>query len=176
MNRLVKRYPELMEFNQKLRHDVLDAISDKELSRPVKRGTYSLPLEITACTYRESLIIFAGKASLYLHSLGGDAVRSPEGLCRPGGRPGAARSGRRRATLPLPEPCRLGGAGTYAFQMGKSGEIPALFRSGICSSGSLSASARMPFRSGRPPRASTSRIWRAVSPRDTGSWNRHVWF
>ena len=37
----------------------------------MKRGTYSLPLEITACTYRESLIIFAGKASLYLHSLGG---------------------------------------------------------------------------------------------------------
>ena len=144
MNRLMKRYPELMELNQKLRRDVLDAISDEdlghtlggdtlslaelplqqnrwkddyvqawstlelrhgsqsapeqqtvvgfklwfgsieqdirttleamsdeELSRPVKRGTYSLPLEITACTYRESLIIFAGKASLYLHSLGG---------------------------------------------------------------------------------------------------------
>ena len=143
MNRLMKRYPELMELNQKLRHDVLDAISDEdlghtlggdtlslaelllqqgrweddyvqawrtlemrhgsqsapeqqtvagfrawfadieqavrttleamsdeELSRPVKRGTHSLPLEITVYTYRESLIIFAGKASLYLRSLG----------------------------------------------------------------------------------------------------------
>ena len=46
----------------------LEAMSDEELSRPVKRGTYSLPLEITACTYRESRLIFAGKASLYLHS------------------------------------------------------------------------------------------------------------
>ena len=143
MNRLMKRYPELMEANQKLRHDVLDAISDddlthtlggdtlslaglllqqgrweddyvqawhtlemrhgsrsapehqtvagfrawfaeieqgvrttleamsdEELSRPVKRGAHSLPLEITVYTYRESLIIFAGKASLYLRSLG----------------------------------------------------------------------------------------------------------
>ena len=119
MNRFMKRYPELMELNQKLRHDVLDAISDEdlgrtlggdtlslaelllqqgrweddyvqawfhgieqsikttleamsdeELSRPVKRGHHSLPLEITAYTYRESLIIFAGKASLYLRSLG----------------------------------------------------------------------------------------------------------
>ena len=142
MNRFMKRYPELMEANQKLRHDVLDAISDEdlthtlggdtlslgdlllqqgrweddyvqawhtlemrhtsrsapehqtvtgfrtwfhsieqsiratleamsdeELSRPVKRGSHSVPLEITAYTYRESLIIFAGKASLYLRSL-----------------------------------------------------------------------------------------------------------
>jgi len=93
MNRLVKRYPELMELNQKLRHDVLDAISDKELSRPVKRGTYSLPLEITACTYRESLIIFAGKASLYLHSLGRPVSAHLKGFVGQGvgqGRPGQA--------------------------------------------------------------------------------------
>ena len=92
MNRLVKRYPELMELNQKLRHDVLDAISDKELSRPVKRGTYSLPLEITACTYRESLIIFAGKASLYLHSLGGPLSAHLKGFVGQGvGRGGPVR-------------------------------------------------------------------------------------
>ena len=48
----------------------LEALSDADLERPVERGQYAVPLGVTFYTYRESVFIFAAKASLYLRALG----------------------------------------------------------------------------------------------------------
>ena len=42
MNRLMKRYPELMELDQKPRRDVLGAISDEDLGHTLGGDTLSL--------------------------------------------------------------------------------------------------------------------------------------
>jgi hypothetical protein len=47
----------------------LGALSDDELKRGVPRGQYTLPLEVVFYTYRESVMIFAAKASVYLRAL-----------------------------------------------------------------------------------------------------------
>jgi hypothetical protein len=47
----------------------LGALSDDELKRGVPRGNYTLPAEIVFYTYRESVMIFAAKASVYLRAL-----------------------------------------------------------------------------------------------------------
>lgn len=48
----------------------LEALSNEDLARSVDRGSHKIPLEITFFTYRESLMIFAAKASIYLRALG----------------------------------------------------------------------------------------------------------
>jgi hypothetical protein len=48
----------------------LSALSDDDLGRPVDRGQHSIPTEIVFYTFREALLIFATKASLYLRALG----------------------------------------------------------------------------------------------------------
>jgi len=51
--------------------EVLEALEDADLKRPVDRGgRYSPPVEICFHTYRETLLIFAAKASVYLRALG----------------------------------------------------------------------------------------------------------
>jgi hypothetical protein len=47
----------------------LGALSDDELKRGVPRGQYTLPAEIVFYTYRESVMIFAAKASVYVRAL-----------------------------------------------------------------------------------------------------------
>lgn len=47
----------------------LAALSNDDLTRGIKRGSYTIPLEITFYTYRESVFIFAAKASVYLRAL-----------------------------------------------------------------------------------------------------------
>jgi hypothetical protein len=47
----------------------LGALSDDELKRGVPRGSHTLPAEIVFYTYRESVMIFAAKASVYLRAL-----------------------------------------------------------------------------------------------------------
>ena len=41
-----------------------------DLERPVERGQHAVPLGVTFYTYRESVFIFAAKASVYLRALG----------------------------------------------------------------------------------------------------------
>lgn len=48
----------------------LEALSNEDLARSVDRGSHKIPLEITFFTYRESVFIFAAKASVYLRALG----------------------------------------------------------------------------------------------------------
>jgi hypothetical protein len=48
----------------------LSALSDEELGRPIDRGQYSVPTEIVFYTFREAVLVFATKASLYLRALG----------------------------------------------------------------------------------------------------------
>ncbi len=48
----------------------LEALSDADLERPVERGQHAVPLGVTFYTYRESVFIFAAKASVYLRALG----------------------------------------------------------------------------------------------------------
>ena len=47
----------------------LEALTDDDLSKPVDRGGWSLPTEVNFHIYRESLLIFAAKASVYLRAL-----------------------------------------------------------------------------------------------------------
>jgi hypothetical protein len=49
--------------------DTLEQLSDEDLAKPINRGSWSLSAEITFYTYRESVIIFAAKASIYLRAL-----------------------------------------------------------------------------------------------------------
>jgi|GEM_PF-1561964 len=48
----------------------LEALSDADLERPVERGQHAVQLGVTFYTYRESVFIFAAKASVYLRALG----------------------------------------------------------------------------------------------------------
>jgi uncharacterized damage-inducible protein DinB len=48
----------------------LGALSNEDLARRVDRGSHKIPLEVTFFTYRESVFIFAAKASVYLRALG----------------------------------------------------------------------------------------------------------
>ncbi len=47
----------------------LGALSDEDLKRGVPRSKYTVPAEIVFYTYRESVMIFAAKASVYLRAL-----------------------------------------------------------------------------------------------------------
>jgi hypothetical protein len=49
--------------------NALGALSDDDLKRGVPRGQYTIPAEIVFYTYRESVMIFAAKASVYLLAL-----------------------------------------------------------------------------------------------------------
>jgi len=56
----------------KLDHDLvatLSALSDEDLGRPLERGR-TMPMEIVFYTFREAILVFATKASLYLRALG----------------------------------------------------------------------------------------------------------
>ncbi len=48
----------------------LEQLSDTDLKKTIARGTWGLPAETTFFTYRESVFIFAAKASVYLRALG----------------------------------------------------------------------------------------------------------
>ena len=48
----------------------LSALSNEQLDQPVPRGSHAVPLGLTFYTYRESVFIFAAKASVYLRALG----------------------------------------------------------------------------------------------------------
>ena len=48
----------------------LDALSNDDLDRHIVRGGHTMPLGVTFYTYRESVFIFAAKASVYLRSMG----------------------------------------------------------------------------------------------------------
>ena len=48
----------------------LEALSDEDLDRLIQRGGHAMPLGVTFYTYRESVFIFAAKASVYLRALG----------------------------------------------------------------------------------------------------------
>ncbi len=48
----------------------LGALSNEDLAQKVDRSNYKIPLEVTFYTYRESVFIFAAKASVYLRALG----------------------------------------------------------------------------------------------------------
>lgn len=47
----------------------LDALGNDDLDRPILRGGHSMPLGVTFYTYRESVFIFAAKASVYLRAM-----------------------------------------------------------------------------------------------------------
>jgi hypothetical protein len=47
----------------------LEALSDEDLAQPVDRGGWSVPAEVNFHVYREGLLIFAAKASVYLRAL-----------------------------------------------------------------------------------------------------------
>ena len=58
---------------------VLAAIPEEEVQgRQVDRGGYSVPVGVQFHIYRESILIFCGKASVYLRALG----KSPQGQWR----------------------------------------------------------------------------------------------
>ena len=48
----------------------LEALSNDDLDRPIERSGHAMPLGVTFYTYRESVFIFAAKASVYLRALG----------------------------------------------------------------------------------------------------------
>ncbi|WP_407538558.1 hypothetical protein Q0M94_10195 [Deinococcus radiomollis] len=48
----------------------LEVLSNDDLDRPIVRSGHAMPLGVTFYTYRESVFIFAAKASVYLRSLG----------------------------------------------------------------------------------------------------------
>ena len=51
--------------------DALAALSEEEVQgKQVDRGDYSVPVGVQFHIYRESILIFCGKASVYLRSLG----------------------------------------------------------------------------------------------------------
>lgn len=56
-----------------LDEDLLDSLSDlddEDLERPIDRGGWRLPLEANFHVFREAVLIFAAKATLYLRALG----------------------------------------------------------------------------------------------------------
>jgi hypothetical protein len=48
----------------------LDALSNDDLDRHIQRSGHAMPLGMTFYTYRESVFIFAAKASVYLRAMG----------------------------------------------------------------------------------------------------------
>ena len=48
----------------------LDALSNDDLDRHIQRSGHAMPLGVTFYTYRESVFIFAAKASVYLRAMG----------------------------------------------------------------------------------------------------------
>jgi uncharacterized damage-inducible protein DinB len=48
----------------------LEQLTDADLDRPVDRGGWSMPTQINLMVYREALLIFAAKVSVYLRALG----------------------------------------------------------------------------------------------------------
>ncbi len=48
----------------------LEALSNDDLDRHIQRSGHAMPLGMTFYTYRESVFIFAAKASVYLRALG----------------------------------------------------------------------------------------------------------
>ena len=48
----------------------LETLSNADLERHVDRGSWSQPVQVCFHVYRESVLIFAGKASVYLRALG----------------------------------------------------------------------------------------------------------
>ena len=49
---------------------VLEALSNDDLDRHIQRSGHAMPLGVTFYTYRESVFIFAAKASVYLRAMG----------------------------------------------------------------------------------------------------------
>lgn len=47
----------------------LEKLSDEDLAKPIDRGGWSLPLETNFHVYREAVLIFAAKASIYLRAM-----------------------------------------------------------------------------------------------------------
>jgi hypothetical protein len=47
----------------------LEALSNEDLDRHIQRSGHSMPLGVTFYTYRESVFIFAAKASVYLRAM-----------------------------------------------------------------------------------------------------------
>ena len=48
----------------------LEVLSNEDLDRHIVRGGHTMPLGVTFYTYRESVFIFAAKASVYLRAMG----------------------------------------------------------------------------------------------------------
>ncbi len=48
----------------------LDTLSNDDLDRHIQRSGHAMPLGVTFYTYRESVFIFAAKASVYLRAMG----------------------------------------------------------------------------------------------------------
>ena len=51
-------------------HAVLEALSDEELTQPVDRGGWSIPVRFQVDVYKEALLLFYGKADVYLRAQG----------------------------------------------------------------------------------------------------------
>lgn len=47
----------------------LSGLAEEELQKPIDRGGWSMPAEVNFHTYREAVLIFYAKASLYLRAL-----------------------------------------------------------------------------------------------------------
>ncbi|WP_293913673.1 hypothetical protein [Deinococcus sp.] len=58
----------------------LCALSNEQLDQPVQRGSHAVPLGMTFYTYRESVFIFAAKASVYLRALGRELPKQVRGF------------------------------------------------------------------------------------------------
>jgi hypothetical protein len=48
----------------------LEQLSDEDLTKPIDRGGWNLPVETNFHVYREAVLIFAAKASIYLRAMG----------------------------------------------------------------------------------------------------------
>ena len=48
----------------------LEALSDADLERPIDRGGWSVPVETNFHIYREAVLIYAARTSVYLRALG----------------------------------------------------------------------------------------------------------
>ncbi|MBA3827003.1 MAG: DinB family protein [Ktedonobacterales bacterium] len=51
-------------------HAVIEALSDDDLTKTIDRGGWSLPVTAQLDVYKEALLIFYGKADVYLKMLG----------------------------------------------------------------------------------------------------------
>ena len=57
------------ELDAELR-ETLEALTDEQLMEPVDRGGWSLPIRFQLEVYKEALLLFYGKADVYMRALG----------------------------------------------------------------------------------------------------------